>query len=152
MPEFEIAMVDVITSIEINAPVKRVIAYAMDQDNGPEWYINIKSVKWLTEKPVTIGSKFAFVAHFLGRKLSYVYEVVKFSDTEMVMRTADGPFPMETTYQFERIDDSTTRMTLRNRGTPLGFSRLFSPFMSAMMRKANKKDLKAIKQIIERRN
>ena len=145
-------MVDVITSIEIDAPIERVTAYAMDQDNAPEWYINIKSVQWLTQKPVTIGSKFAFVAHFLGRKLSYVYEVVKFSDTEMVMRTADGPFPMETTYQFKKIDDNTTRMTLRNRGTPSGFSKLFSPFMSAMMRKANKKDLKSIKQKIEKRN
>jgi hypothetical protein len=121
----------------------------MNQDHAPEWYINIKSVEWQTPKPMVIGSKFAFVAHFLGRQLSYIYEVVELSDKSMVMRTADGPFPMETTYQFEEVNDHTTRMTLRNRGTPSGFSKLFAPFMAAMMRKANKKDLRALKAIVE---
>jgi uncharacterized membrane protein len=143
-------MVDVITSIHIAVPINQVKAYAMDQDNAPEWYANIKSVEWRTAKPMTVGSRFAFVAHFLGRKLSYVYEVVKLSDTELIMKTADGPFPMETTYQFEKINDGSTKMTLRNRGMPSGFSRIFSPFMALMMRRANTKDLRSIKQIIER--
>ncbi|HYF68633.1 MAG TPA: SRPBCC family protein [Ohtaekwangia sp.] len=145
-------MVDVITSIDIAAPMDTVTDYAMNQDNAPEWYVNIKSIEWRTSKPMSTGSKFAFVAHFLGRKLSYVYEVVKLSEDEMVMRTADGPFPMETTYRFEKINDNLTRMTLRNRGTPSGFSKLFAPFMAAMMRKANNKDLKSIKRIIEKRS
>jgi uncharacterized membrane protein len=145
------SMVDVVTSIEIGAPLSNVTDYAMNQDNATEWYANIKSVQWQTSQPMTLGSKFAFVAHFLGKKIDYVYEVVKLSDTEMVMRTADGPFPMETTYRFEKIDDNTTKMTLRNRGTPSGFSKLFSPFMSAMMKKANNKDLRSIKRIIEKK-
>ena len=145
-------MVDVVTSIVIKAPIEKVTAYAMNQDNAPEWYVNIKSIKWHTPKPLQLGSRFAFVAHFLGRKLNYIYEVVRLSDTEMVMRTADGPFPMETTYRFEKIDGNTTRMILQNRGKPLGFSKLFSPFISLMMRKANTNDLKSIKQIIEKEN
>lgn len=142
-------MVDVVTSIDIGAPVGKVAAYATDQDNATEWYANIKSVEWRTPKPIAVGSKFAFVAHFLGRKLGYVYEVVKLSDNEMVMRTADGPFPMETTYLFEKVSENNTRMTLRNRGMPSGFSKVFSPLMSVMMRKANNKDLRSIKNIIE---
>jgi uncharacterized membrane protein len=145
----EMEMVDVVTSIQIAAPIEKVTAYAMDQDHAPEWYVNIKAVDWRTPKPIRVGSRFAFVAHFLGRKLNYVYEVVKLSDTELIMKTADGPFPMETTYLFEKLDDRLTKMTLRNRGMPSGFSTLFSPFMALMMRKANTKDLKSIKQIIE---
>lgn len=145
-------MVDVITSIEIAASMNRVAAYAMDPDNAPKWYVNIKSVEWQTPKPLAKGSKIAFVAHFLGRKLSYTYEVVKLSDTEMIMQTADGPFPMETTYRFEKIHNELTKMILRNRGTPSGFSKLFAPFMSLMMRRANNKDLKAIKHILEQQN
>jgi hypothetical protein len=125
------SMVDVKTAIEIKAPLQQVAAYAMNQDNAPSWYVNIKSVDWKTPKPVTVGSRFAF------------------TDTAMVMRTADGPFPMETTYRFEKIDEGTTQMILRNRGTPSGFSKLLSPFIGAMMRKANIKDLKKIKRILE---
>jgi uncharacterized membrane protein len=145
-------MVDVRTAIEIKAPLQQVAAYAMNQDNAPFWYVNIKSVDWKTPKPISVGSRFAFTAHFLGRKLAYVYEVVQLSDAVMVMRTADDPFLMETTYHFEKIDESTTRMILRNRGTPSGFSKLLSPFMGAMMRKANMKDLKKIKEILEHKH
>jgi hypothetical protein len=142
-------MVDVTTSIEILAPLQKVAAYAMDPDKAPEWYVNIKSAEWKTTKPLAIGSKIAFVAQFMGKKLVYTYEVVDLSDTKMVMRTADGPFPMETTYTFHKISGNLTRMTLRNRGTPSGFSKLVSPFMSMMMKKANNNDLKSIKRLLE---
>jgi hypothetical protein len=66
------------------------------------------------------------------------------------MRTAEGPFPMETTYTWTPIDDTHTRMTLRNCGEPAGFSRIAAPAIAAAMRRANRKDLRNIKKIIER--
>jgi len=65
------------------------------------------------------------------------------------MRTAQGPFPMETTYTWQALDDRSTRMTLRNRGEPAGFSKLAGPFMAAAMRRANRKDLRKLRSILE---
>ena len=92
----------------------------------------------------------AFVAHFLGRRLAYTYEVTELLAGErLVMRTAEGPFPMETTYAWTEIDADHTRMTLRNRGEPSGFSSIVAPMMAAAMRKANRKDLARLKSLLE---
>ena len=142
--------VDVITHIDIGAPRERVAAYAMDPDNATAWYQNIKSVTWETAKPQVVGSRFAFVARFLGRRIAYTYEVKELvPGARYVMATAQGPFPMETSYQWEDIAGGATRMTLRNRGEPSGFSRWAGPMLERAMRRANTKDLKRLKAILE---
>ena len=142
-------MIDVETATVIARPRAEVAAYASDPDNAPRWYRNIESAEWRTTGPLALGSRVAFVAHFLGRTLSYVYEIVEYVPGEkLVMRTSEGPFPMETTYTFADVGDST-RMTLRNRGEPAGFSRLVAPLMARMMRSANRKDLTALASILE---
>jgi uncharacterized membrane protein len=145
-------MVDVLTETVINRPRAAVAEYAANPDNAPEWYSNIKTAEWKTPKPLTVGSRIAFAADFLGRRLEYVYEIVELVPGErLVMRTAQGPFPMQTTYTWQTVGDTATRMTLRNAGEPSGFSRLAAPFMGAMMKAANRKDLASIKRILESR-
>lgn len=142
--------VDVQTETIIAAPIDGVSEYASNPDNAPEWYVNIKSAEWNSPKPLTVGSQVTFNAQFLGRKLEYVYEITEFVPGEkLVMETADGPFPMTTTYTWHRTENGHTHMTLRNTGQPTGFSKLFAPFISSMMRNANNKDLKKLKQILE---
>ena len=143
-------MVDVSTETVIDRPCEVVAEYAGDPSNAPEWYANIASVRPLTPPPVAVGSRAVFVAGFLGRRLEYTYEVAELEPSRrMVMRAAEGPFPMETTYTWAPVGEGRTRMTLRNRGEPAGFSRLVAPFMAAAMRRANRKDLAALKALLE---
>lgn len=144
--------VDVTTETDIDRPVDEVAAYAADPSNAPEWYANIASVQWKTDPPAREGSAVAFVARFLGRQLEYTYEIIELAPNErLVMRTAEGPFPMETTYTWSTNPDGSTHMTLRNRGEPSGFSKLVAPLMTPAMRRANRKDLAALKATLERR-
>jgi uncharacterized protein YndB with AHSA1/START domain len=143
--------VDVTTAIDIERPRQVVADYATNPDHAPDWYANIDRVSWETEKPLTIGTRLAFVARFLGRTLSYTYEVTDFVPEErLVMATSEGPFPMETTYIWTEVSTGRTHMTLRNRGMPSGFAGLTAPVMAAAMRRANRKDLAALKALLER--
>ena len=142
--------VDVVTQIEIARPRAEVAAFACDPDNATRWYANIESVHWRTAPPLVVGSRLAFVARFLGRRLEYTYEVREHLPGErFVMSTTQGPFPMETTYAFEDARTGT-RMTLRNRGEPAGFAKVGAPLMERAMRRANRADLRRIREILER--
>jgi len=142
--------VDVVTGITISRPVDVVAAYAADPSNAPTWYPNIKSVQWLTPPPAATGTRLAFVAKFLGRRLCYTYEIVEREPgLRLVMRTSEGPFPMETTYTWASAGEGRTYMSLRNRGEPAGVSRLAAPFVAMAVRRANRKDLEKLRGILE---
>jgi len=137
------------TEIEIARPRPEVAAYASDPGNAPVWYENIESVEWRTPPPVAQGSRVAFVARFLGRRLAYTYEIAELVPGErLIMRTSEGPFPMETTYTWADAPGGT-RMTLRNRGEPAGFARVGAPMLARSMRRANRKDLEQLKRLLE---
>jgi uncharacterized protein YndB with AHSA1/START domain len=145
--------VDVVTETVIHRPPAEVAAFAADPSNAPRWYQNITAVHWETEPPLRTGSQVAFEARFLGRVLRYVYEIVEYEPgSRLVMRTAQGPFPMETTYTWRPALNGGTTMTLRNRGEPSGFSRMAAPMLASAMRRANRADLARIKEILKARD
>jgi uncharacterized membrane protein len=144
--------VDVSVETVIARPVDEVSAYAGDPSNAPEWYANIVSVEWRTPAPMQVGSRLAFVAHFLGRRLEYVYEVVELEPgRRLVMQTDGRPFPMRTTYEWEAVGDDRTRMVLRNTGQPKGFAAMGARPMAAAMRRAMTKDLARVRTLLESR-
>jgi uncharacterized protein YndB with AHSA1/START domain len=141
--------VDVVTEIDITRPRAEVSAFACDPDNATRWYENIERVEWRTPPPLAVGSELDFVARFLGRRLAYTYEVRELVAGErLVMSTSQGPFPMETTYAFADTGPGT-RMTLRNRGEPAGFAKVAAPVMERAMRRANRADVRRLKELLE---
>jgi uncharacterized protein YndB with AHSA1/START domain len=133
------------TEATIDAPLEDVASYAADPSHAPEWYENITSAEWETPPPLQQGSRIAFAANWMDRRLEYTYEVIDFVPNErLVMRTAQGPFPMETTYTWHPVGDGRTRMTLRNRAPEDSEAR-------DAMRRANEKDLENLRSILERR-
>ena len=145
--------VDVTTVVEIARPRTEVATYAMDPDHATIWYKNITSVKWITPRPLTVGSRIALTARFLGRSLSYTYEVKELVPNERFLQsTTEGPFPMETTYRWGSLPSGVTKMYLRNRGEPSGFSNVMAPLIGRAMRRANREDLARLKAILESGN
>ncbi len=142
--------VDVTTQIVIARPRAIVSAYASNPEHAPVWYANIVSSQWFTEPPLKVGSRLAFIAHFLGRHLTYTYEVIDFVPGDyLTMQSSSGPFAMTTTYAWQDTDDGYTLMTLNNQGSPGGFFRLLTPLLVPAMRRANRQDLLRLKALLE---
>ena len=142
--------INVTISAEIDRPRTEVAAFSADPDNDTSWYVNIRKVEWLTERPVALGTRVARVAHFLGKRIAYTYIVDEWVPGErLVMRTEDGPFPMSTTYAWEDAGDGRTRMSVTNAGGPKGFFGLASPLLARQVRKALEKDLAKLKELLE---
>ena len=143
------ATVDVEVEALIARPRHEVAAFAVDPDNAPRWYRNSATVRRLDQGPVQVGSRSEFVARFLGRELAYTYEVTELEPGErLVMRTAQGPFPMCTTYRWS-AQGSGTRMWLRNAGAPQGFVGVAAPVLARAKRRAMTGDLARLRQLLE---
>jgi uncharacterized membrane protein len=142
--------VDVVTQIVIDRARDEVAAFASDPGNATAWYSNITSVEWETSPPPAVGSRVRFTARFLGRTLTYTYEIRALEPgRRLVMSTADGPFPMETSYEWEDAGSDRTTMRLRNRGEPAGFAKVSAPLMARAMRRASEADLRRLKELLE---
>lgn len=142
--------VEVSSTIVIDRPRHEVAAFAADVFNAPRWYTNIKEVASESSGPLAVGSQIDFVAEFLGRRLAYTYEVKELVAGErLVMATAEGPFPMRTTYTWADAPGGGTTMELHNQGQPSGFKSVAAPFLSLAMKRENRKDLRRLKELLE---
>ncbi|MFC5380596.1 SRPBCC family protein [Aquipuribacter nitratireducens] len=142
--------IDVASEVVVARPRPVVADFAVDPASVTRWYARIRDVRHLTPAPLEVGSRLAFVAHFLGRTLEYTYEVVEWVPHErFVMRTADGPFPMETTYTWADAAPGATRMTLRNRGRPEGLSRVATPLLARAVARSTAQDLRRLRAVLE---
>ena len=144
--------VDVAATVVIERPIGEVATYAGDPSNAPEWCERISSAEWQTDPPVRLGSRIRFTTRFLGRTLDDVYEITEWTPGEQVaMRAVEGPFPMTTVYTWRPVGDRVTHMTLRNHGELNGITRLLSPVVARLMRRAMRGDLDQLRELLERR-
>jgi Polyketide cyclase / dehydrase and lipid transport len=96
----EVDPVSVAAQVEvvIDRPVAEVAAFAGDPSNAPRWYANIASVSWQTTPPVSVARGWTSWRTSWGAHSPTPTRSSKFDpNRRLVMRTADGLFPMVTT-------------------------------------------------------
>ena len=142
--------IDVAAEITIDRPRAEVATFVTDPANDRTWIKAFTSVEPLTDPPTAVGSRVKRVAGFLGRRINYVMEVVEFeAESKLVMKTAEGPFPMTVHYEFEDAQSSTL-VRVRNQGGSGGVASIFSPLMGWMVNRQVKKDLALLKSVLEK--
>ena len=88
-------------SIIIKRPVEEVFSFVSDLENGPQWQTGLFEVRHITKDPIGIGSQFASVRKFLGRKLEGVVEIFVYEPNQkMVIKSPSGSVPFEQSFLF----------------------------------------------------
>ena len=144
--------VEITTEIVIDRPRADVAAFASDPDNATAWYEHVKRVVWRTRKPLAVGTRVGFFTESLGRQLEFVYEITALEPGEqLVMRSLEGRFPVETTYSWRDEPGGGTRMVLSNRTEPRGVGRVSAVLLRRSMSRSNAEDLGRLKHVLESR-
>lgn len=148
-------MVDITVRTVYEAPRELVAGVAGDPAQAPRWQSSVQEVRWHAEPVVTLGVRLDLVTHFLKRELSYTYEVVDWIPGErLVLRTDQGPVPMELTYIWWDEDDEQetgqprTGMSLRQVGRPRGLTTLGTGAVSLGLKRAMRRDLERLREVL----
>lgn len=142
--------VDISAERVIRCGRRKLAAYAADLSHVPGWYQTIQAVSWQGDPGARLGARAEFMMGFIGQKTPYIYEITEYiPDEKLRMTTRQGPFPMETIYEWSDASRGRTKMRLTNRSWPSGLKAVLMPFMALAMRRAMAKDLKALARLTE---
>jgi hypothetical protein len=136
--------VDITARVHVARDPAAVAAYMTDPANDPQWIGGLREAELLGDGPVAVGSQVRRVAHFLGRRVEYVNEIVALDERRLDMQSVKAPFPMRITYGFEPAPDGGTTVTNHVRG---GGLRLFAP----LVRRNVQRDLERLRERLESR-
>ena len=129
--------------------VNVVFAYVSDLRHSAQWQEGLLEVKKLTEGPLGVGTRFAFVRTLLGRRLEASNEFVEYEPDAVVTFRIGGPMPGEASYLFESTTEGT-RLTSRISMQPRGLTRLAEPLIAASLRRQMKANLPVLKDLLEK--
>jgi len=137
-------------NVIIHRPVEEVFAYVSDLTHSAEWQAGLLEVRRLTEGPLGVGTRYAFVRQFIGRKMESTNEFVAYEPKRTVrFRIPSGSMPGQGTYLFEATPDGT-KLTSRVELEPRGLSRLAEPLIAASLRREIAAGLPVLKELLER--
>ena len=137
-------------SVIVRRPIEEVFLWVTDLTHSAEWQAGLLEARKVTEGPLGVGTRYAFVREFMGRRMEAANEFVAYEPNTMAsFRFASGTMSGQGTYLFEATPDGT-KVTSRVEMEPRGLSRLAAPLIAASLRREIKTGLPVLKELLER--
>ncbi len=141
--------VQVAESVEIGRPIEQVFAYVANVNHLPDWAGTTIEVRGAPRRPLQDNETFTDVGLFLGRRIESSFRVRVDAPRQLVFQVISGPLPYHWTYLFAHTAEGT-RVTLGLSGDPGGFFRLATPLVTLALKRQLRRDLAALKAVLER--
>ncbi|MBT3784054.1 hypothetical protein HOF92_03690 [bacterium] len=141
-------MIQVEVEIEICRNPIEVFEYISDFSRNPEWQSGMKEAHFLTEGPLRVGTRYAQVAKFLGKRIESVFEVTAFDPGKLVSaKSVEGSFPISFCRTVEPTGAGARVKTLVE-GDASGFFKFGGSLLAKMVESAIRKDYKNLKKLL----
>ncbi len=137
------------TSIVINRPLEDVFAFTTNFENQPKWQSRLLEAKKITEGPIGVGTKWRFVAKFLGQRIEYDQQCTEYVPNRTYAgKSVSGPFPVMGRQTYEPVEGGT-RITAVGEVQTGGFFKLAEPVIEGMLKRLTDADLANMKDLLE---
>jgi hypothetical protein len=145
-------IIRIVNEIVIERPPDEVFAFVCDVGNNPQWQRGMHEAHFTSGPPLRLGSTYAQVTSFFGRRIESRYEVVDYVPGRLITgSTTISPVPIT----FSRIVTPTkagTRVTATVEGRPEGLFTLASPIVRRMISASLARDYANLKHLLEGRS
>lgn len=116
----------------------------------PRWTSTVLETGPL-DGPARQGAHFARVTHRFGRRRREVVEILDHMPNQRLELAVQQPFAMHIAYELQPIPEGTIAR-IRAHGRVSGPLRLFRPMLRAILRRSIRRDLDALKSLVESRS
>lgn len=138
-------------NIVIKRPVAEVFAFVSDLANGPQWQTGLLESRNQTKGSLGVGSKFASVRKFLGRKIEGLVEISEYElNSKFVIKSDTGTVPFKEVYLFEPLANGTKLSTVIELHTS-GLMGLAEPMIVGSLKRDMEANFGDLKDILETR-
>jgi uncharacterized membrane protein len=136
-------------TIVVDRPLEEVFTSIADYESHTNWQNGLRDAKFTSQGLTGVGTTFAFVNEFLGRRLEGEGEITEYEpDAKFAWRSKMGPLLVDGSWTFEPVAHGTRviRMVESEAG---GLMRLALPIMGFMLRRQGDQDLAKLKAQLE---
>ena len=142
-------MIRVSDSIVIMRQPSQVFAFLADLNNIPKWQTEVVKSTVATPGPTRVGTRFTEDVKLGPMRATAKCEVTELvTDKTMAFKATSSSMNYEGRVLVEPSGQGT-KLTLEGTAQPKGLWRLLQPMMAGEMKNSVKKELAAIKQILE---
>jgi dehydrogenase/reductase SDR family protein 12 len=137
-------------SIEINRPLQEVFDYVSDVGNYPQWMADALEVRKDTAGPPHQSDKFTVAIKSVGRRFETPYERTSYeANSRYTDRAVGGPVPNQRwECTFQEVPGGT-RLTRTVEAEMSGILKLLEPLQKRAAERGLRRDLKALKDVLE---
>ena len=142
MPGFRAAVL-------IARSAEEVFSYVTDPDNAPKWLPGVTGLEMITEGPLSAGTRLRESRRVGERAGDVDIEIVAHEPPSLyTTRFVQGGYEATYEYTFE-VEEEGTKVVLACTVAGRGLSKLMAPIVALAMRRQDKGQLKALKEVLE---